>query len=69
MDAYETAIKETTTDESPWYVVPADKKWFTRIAISSIILQTLKDLKMDYPVLPKDEMVKLEDAKRALEQE
>jgi PPK2 family polyphosphate:nucleotide phosphotransferase len=69
MEAYETAIKETTTDESPWYVVPADKKWFTRIAISSIILQTLKDLKMDYPVLPKEEMVKLEDAKRALEQE
>jgi PPK2 family polyphosphate:nucleotide phosphotransferase len=69
MDAYETVIKETTTDESPWYVVPADKKWFSRIAISSIILQTLKDLKMDYPVLPKDEMVKLEDAKRALEQE
>jgi hypothetical protein len=69
MDAYETAIKETTTDESPWYVVPADKKWFSRIAISSIILQTLKDLKMDYPVLPKDEMVKLEDAKQALERE
>jgi PPK2 family polyphosphate:nucleotide phosphotransferase len=69
MDAYETAIKETTTEESPWYVVPADKKWFSRIAISSIILQTLKDLKMDYPVLPKDEMVKLEDAKRALERE
>jgi PPK2 family polyphosphate:nucleotide phosphotransferase len=69
MDAYETAIKETTTDESPWYVVPADKKWFSRIAISSIILQTLKDLKMDYPVIPKDEMVKLEDAKQALERE
>jgi PPK2 family polyphosphate:nucleotide phosphotransferase len=69
MEAYETAIKETTTDESPWYVVPADKKWFTRIAISSIILQTLKDLKMDYPVLPKEEMVKLDDAKQALERE
>jgi hypothetical protein len=67
MEAYETAIKETTTDDSPWYVVPADKKWFTRIAISTIILQTLKDLKLSYPVLPKEETGKLEEAKRILE--
>lgn len=69
MEAYETAIKETTTDHSPWYVVPADKKWFTRIAISHIILQTLKDLKLSYPVLPKEEADKLEEAKKALEKE
>jgi PPK2 family polyphosphate:nucleotide phosphotransferase len=69
MEAYETAIKETTTDDSPWYVVPADKKWFTRIAISTIILQTLKDLKLSYPVLPKEEAGKMEEAKRILEKD
>ena len=67
MEAYETAIKETTTDDNPWYVVPADKKWFTRIAISTIILQTLKDLKLIYPVLPKEEADKLEEARKILE--
>jgi PPK2 family polyphosphate:nucleotide phosphotransferase len=69
MKAYETAIKETSTKDSPWYVVPADKKWFTRIAISTIILQTLKDMKLEYPVLPKHEMEKLEETKRILEKE
>ncbi|GGH19329.1 polyphosphate kinase 2 family protein [Mucilaginibacter phyllosphaerae] len=69
MEAYETAIKETSTADSPWYVVPADKKWFTRIAISTIILQTLKDMKLEYPVLPKEEMEKLTETKRILEKE
>ena len=66
MDAYEKAIQETATDECPWYVLPADKKWFTRIAISAIILDTLKSLKLDYPTLPKEEKEKLEEAKEQL---
>ena len=69
MKAYERAIKETSTPDSPWYVVPADKKWFTRIAVSSVILQTLKDLNLEYPALPKEEMEKLGEAKIALEKE
>jgi PPK2 family polyphosphate:nucleotide phosphotransferase len=69
MKAYETAIQETTTDGSPWYVVPADKKWFTRIAISTIILRTLKDMKLKYPVLPKNEADTLATAKIELEKE
>jgi PPK2 family polyphosphate:nucleotide phosphotransferase len=69
MNAYEKAIKETATKTSPWYVVPADKKWFTRIAISSIILETLKDLKLKYPVLPKEEKEKLDESKKFLEKE
>ena len=69
MEAYEAAIKATTTDNSPWYVVPADKKWFTRIAISTIILQTLKDLKLSFPVMPKEEAEKLEEARRILEKD
>jgi PPK2 family polyphosphate:nucleotide phosphotransferase len=69
MQAYEKAIAETSTSNSPWYIVPADKKWFTRIAVSTIILQTLKSLKLEYPVLPKEEMEKLEESKIALEKE
>ena len=55
MKAYEKAIKKTSTEKCPWYVLPADKKWFTRIAISAIILDTLKGLNLKYPVLPKEE--------------
>lgn len=69
MDAYEKAIKETSTEKSPWYVLPADKKWFTRIAISTIILETLKNLDLKFPVLEKEEMDKLEEAKRVLLEE
>jgi PPK2 family polyphosphate:nucleotide phosphotransferase len=66
MDAYEKAIKETATEQCPWYILPADKKWFTRIAISTIILDTLKGLNLTYPVLPKEEKEKLEEAKKVL---
>lgn len=69
MNAYEKAIQETSTTNSPWYIIPADKKWFTRIAISTIILETLKGLKLKYPVLPKEEKDKLDVAKGLLEKE
>jgi PPK2 family polyphosphate:nucleotide phosphotransferase len=69
MKAYEKAIKETATPECPWYVIPADKKWFTRIAISEIIMQTIKELKLKYPVLPKAEKDQLYNIKRMLENE
>lgn len=69
MKAYERAIKETATDENPWYIIPADKKWFTRIAISSIILETIKELKLKYPVLQKAERDNLEGIKKILENE
>jgi PPK2 family polyphosphate:nucleotide phosphotransferase len=69
MSAYEKAIKETATPENPWYVIPADKKWFTRIAISSVILETIKELKLKYPVLPKAEKDQLQEIKKILENE
>nr|WP_262713520.1 hypothetical protein [Mucilaginibacter ginsenosidivorax] len=49
--------------------MPADKKWFTRIAISSVILDTLKGLKLKYPVLEKEEKDKLDESKKQLEKE
>jgi len=66
MKAYEKAIKETATNYSPWYVIPADKKWFGRIAVSTIIHDVLKGLDLKYPVLPKAEKEKLEEAKKVL---
>ncbi|NHA07358.1 polyphosphate kinase 2 family protein [Mucilaginibacter sp. HC2] len=69
MAAYQKAIQETATKDCPWYVVPADKKWFTRIAISNVILQTLKDLKLKYPVLPKEEKDRLDECKKMLQKE
>jgi hypothetical protein len=69
MDAYEKAIEETATEENPWYIIPADHKWFTRIALSTIILDTLHKLELKYPVLPKSERDKLVLAKKQLEDE
>jgi PPK2 family polyphosphate:nucleotide phosphotransferase len=67
MKAYEDAINATATDKAPWYIIPADKKWFTRIAISTIMLQVLEDMTLKYPVLPDEEMKELEKVKRKLE--
>lgn len=69
MKAYEKAIKETSTDDCPWYIIPADRKWFTRIAVSTIVLDTLKNMKLEYPTLPDEERRKLDEAKRSLENE
>ncbi|WP_295767087.1 polyphosphate kinase 2 family protein [uncultured Mucilaginibacter sp.] len=66
MAAYEQAISETANDDAPWYIIPADKKWFSRIAISSVIVETLKSLELQYPVLPKDEAYRLQQTKEQL---
>lgn len=47
--AYETAIKETSTEWAPWYVVPANRKWYRNLVVASIIVETLKKLKMSFP--------------------
>lgn len=69
MKAYQKAINETATNEAPWFVIPADKKWFTRIAISTIMLEVLKDMKLKYPVLDKKEKEKLDEAAKLLKKE
>jgi PPK2 family polyphosphate:nucleotide phosphotransferase len=64
--AYEDAINETSTKKAPWYIVPADNKWFTRAAIANIIAEKLADLDIKYPELPQKEKDKLADAKAHL---
>src|SRR5499427_7413557 len=48
-EAYEEMIQNTATEHAPWYVVPADNKWFTRIAIASAIIEALRELKLTFP--------------------
>ena len=69
MKAYSDAIAATSTDNAPWYIIPADKKWFTRLAVSEVIVQKLESMGLQYPKLGKDEMADLDEARRLLEGE
>lgn len=69
MRAYEDAISATSTDASPWYIIPADKKWFTRLAVSQVIVQTLESLDLHYPVVTEEHKADLAEAKKMLESE
>ena len=66
MSAYQDAINETSTEASPWHVIPADKKWYARLAISEIILERLKKLHLDFPTVADEEKSKLEETKTIL---
>jgi len=63
---YQEAIENTSTKHAPWYVVPADKKWFARLLISDIINKTLESLKLEYPKLNEEQHKILENSKQAL---
>jgi PPK2 family polyphosphate:nucleotide phosphotransferase len=64
--AYEEMIAATATDEAPWYVVPADNKWFTRIVVASAIIDALASLDLRYPKVGKEKLRGLAAAKKAL---
>jgi len=66
MHAYEDAIRATATPEAPWYVVPADNKWFTRIVVAAAIIDTLAGLDLHYPVVGPAKRAELAAARRAL---
>ena len=66
MHAYEETIKHTATKYAPWYVVPADHKWFTRLVVAAAIVETLNALDLEYPALSKEELKELDTAKQAL---
>ena len=65
-DAYEDAINNTSTEHAPWYIIPADKKWFTKFAVSEIIKKTLEDLKLKYPEIDKNQKSELKKYKEML---
>ena len=68
-EAFEIAINKTATKEAPWYVVPADHKWYMRYVVSEIILETLKDMDPRYPKVTKERLEEFDAYREALEKE
>jgi PPK2 family polyphosphate:nucleotide phosphotransferase len=66
-EAYEDMIRNTATKNAPWYVVPADNKWFARVIVAAAVIDTLASLKLAYPEVGPDKLKELAVAKRALQ--
>lgn len=65
-EAYEDMIRQTASEAAPWYVVPADNKWFTRLVVSAVLVETLESLGLAYPKVGAKTRKELEEAKKAL---
>jgi PPK2 family polyphosphate:nucleotide phosphotransferase len=65
-DAFEDTIRNTATEDAPWYVVPADNKWFTRLVVSAVLVETLESLDLSYPKVDPEKRKELEAAKKIL---
>jgi PPK2 family polyphosphate:nucleotide phosphotransferase len=66
MAAYEEMITHTASEHSPWYIVPADNKWFTRVVVAEVIVETLENLKLTYPKADAAQKKDLRAAKKQL---
>jgi PPK2 family polyphosphate:nucleotide phosphotransferase len=66
MHAYEDVFTHTSTKAAPWYIIPADNKWFMRLAVAAITVQTLEDLDLKYPTLTKEKKNELLEARKVL---
>jgi PPK2 family polyphosphate:nucleotide phosphotransferase len=66
MRAYEDVFTHASTKHAPWYIIPADNKWFMRLAVAAIIYQTLEDLKLKYPTVSKEKKNELLEARKVL---
>src|SRR5216683_2839583 len=65
-EAYEEMIQHTATKHAPWYVIPADNKWFTRLAVASVIIETLNGLNLAFPDVDKAKKKELEAVRTSL---
>jgi PPK2 family polyphosphate:nucleotide phosphotransferase len=63
MLAYENMIRHTATKRAPWYVVPADNKWFTRVAVAAAVVDTMEELNLNYPVIDGEALKRLQEAR------
>jgi polyphosphate kinase 2 (PPK2 family) len=66
MAAYGGTIRETATPEAPWYVVPADNKWFTRLVVAAAVVEALDSLDIHYPKVTKGQRKQLAAARAEL---
>lgn len=69
MHAYEEMFRYTSTEYAPWYIIPADHKWFTRLTVASILCDRMKQLNLKYPILSDDQQKHLKSAQAMLEAE
>jgi PPK2 family polyphosphate:nucleotide phosphotransferase len=69
MTAYEEMIQNTATPHAPWYVVPANNKWYTRLVVAAAIVHAMEDLNLHYPTVDADQRKELKAARAALEHE
>jgi PPK2 family polyphosphate:nucleotide phosphotransferase len=69
MKAYEDTIRHTATADAPWYVVPADHKWFARLVVAAAVIDALDDMNLEYPTLDAAKQHELEEARRLLHAE
>jgi len=67
MEAYEEMIRHTASTHAPWYVVPADNKWFTRLVVAAAIIEALDDMNLAYPKVDDEKRKELEEARSLLE--
>ncbi|QQS05852.1 MAG: polyphosphate kinase 2 family protein [Fibrobacterota bacterium] len=68
-EAYEDVLSWTSTERAPWYVIPADNKWFSRMAVAHIVVKTLEEMDLKYPEVGKDRRRALLETKKMLEAE
>jgi PPK2 family polyphosphate:nucleotide phosphotransferase len=66
-NAYERMIKETSTHFAPWYIIPADKKWYMQMAVADVIMERLEELKLQYPEPSSDQIADLEKGRNLLD--
>ncbi|MGV3531547.1 MAG: polyphosphate kinase 2 family protein [Chthoniobacteraceae bacterium] len=66
MEAYEQTIRETATEDSPWYVIPADNKWFTRVVVAAAVIDALASLDLHYPKVGATKKKELAEARELL---
>jgi PPK2 family polyphosphate:nucleotide phosphotransferase len=69
MRGYEDAIRETATKHAPWFVVPADQKWFTRMVVGAAVVEALEELDLHFPKVTTKQRAELRAARRMLEKE
>jgi hypothetical protein len=65
-EAFETMVNKTATKNCPWYVVPADRKWYARLIVSRIVLETLREVDPQFPVVSDEDMERIEEYRESL---
>lgn len=66
MDAYENMIRQTASKNAPWFVVPADNKWFTRVVVAAAVIDALASMNLSYPKVSEEKLKELDAVKREL---